>query len=148
MSSARDALACAIEAQRALHAETWPAGARLRVRMGVHTGEPKPAGDCYIGLDVHRASRICAAASGGQVLLSAAARGCLGHDDEDGVALRDSGSHRLQDLRYPEHLFEVVAPGLPLGGAPLKSVTRRPNNLPAQATSFVGRAAQIAEIAG
>jgi class 3 adenylate cyclase len=107
---AGDAVGAAVAAQRGLAAIPWPEGAELRVRMGLHTGEAAVQGTTYVGLDVHRAARICSAAHGGQVLVSRATRelvaGALAGDD---VALRDIGPRELRDLVRPEHLFEVVA---------------------------------------
>jgi class 3 adenylate cyclase len=107
---ARDAVAAAVAAQRALATVRWPDGVDVRVRMGLHTGEAAVQGTTYVGLDVHRAARICSAADGGQVLVSRTTRelvaGALAGDD---VTLRDLGPRALRDLVRPEHLFEVVA---------------------------------------
>jgi predicted ATPase/class 3 adenylate cyclase len=141
------AVAAATDAQRALHAEPWPRGVQLRVRMGLHTGEPKVTEDeNYAGLDVHRAARISAAANGGQVLLSADTREHLLREGYPSLVLRDTGSHRLKDLLYPEHLFELSVPGIPERLAPIRSLSNRPNNLPAQPTAFVGREREVSEI--
>jgi len=143
---ARDALASAVAAQRALTKHPWPDGASLRVRMGLHTGEPVSSTGDYVGLDVHRAARICAAGHGGQILLSDAVSGLTGRDLPSGVSLRDLGTYRLKDLRDPEHLFQVLHAGLPSDFPSLKSLDVRPNNLPVQLTSFIGRVREIAEI--
>jgi class 3 adenylate cyclase len=82
-ASARQAVLCALEIQRALAAQDWPGGAR--VRIGVHTGQAVPAGGAYTGLAVHRAARICAAARGGQVLVSQPTRDLI-EDEEEGRA--------------------------------------------------------------
>ncbi|HUG38092.1 MAG TPA: AAA family ATPase, partial [Candidatus Limnocylindrales bacterium] len=132
------------EAQRALAAHPWPDGADLRVRMGLHTGEPTPSGGGYVGLDLHRAARICAAGHGGQVLLSDAIRGLAGRAVPDGVGLRDLGEHRLKDLQHPEHLFQLLIPGLPSEFPPLRTLEARPHNLPLQATTLLGRAREVA----
>ncbi|HYN18133.1 MAG TPA: adenylate/guanylate cyclase domain-containing protein, partial [Actinomycetes bacterium] len=92
-TAAADAMAAAAEAQVALAAADWPGGAGPRVRMGVHTGSPLVVDDDYVGIDVHRAARICSAAHGGQVLLSEATRGAA--DPGDGQAMRDLGHHHL-----------------------------------------------------
>jgi DNA-binding SARP family transcriptional activator/class 3 adenylate cyclase len=107
-----DAVLAAVEAQRALGAHSWPDGARVRVRIGVHTGEPTPGGDRYFGLGVHRAARICAAANGGQILVSGATRELVEEDLPGDVSLRELGAYRLKDFERPEHLFEVQAEGL------------------------------------
>jgi class 3 adenylate cyclase len=107
---ARDGVGAAVAAQRRLAAVTWPDGVVLRVRMGLHTGEAAVRGATYVGLDVHRAARICSAAHGGQVLVSRATRELVaGGPHGDDVMLRDLGPRELRDLVRPEHLFEVVA---------------------------------------
>jgi predicted ATPase/class 3 adenylate cyclase len=138
-------LRAALAAQRELAEHPWPEGAAIRVRMGLHTGEGRLGGDDYVGIDVNRAARIAAAGHGGQVLLSDATRGLVEHDLPGGVTIRDLGSHRLKDIAHPEHLFDLLVDGLPSDFPPLKSLDARPNNLPLQLTSFVGRGDQIAE---
>jgi DNA-binding NarL/FixJ family response regulator/class 3 adenylate cyclase len=103
-----DAIEAAVSAQRALAAHRWPAGQAVRVRMGVHTGEPKVSRGRYVGLGVHRGARICAAAHGGQILISKAVQELVHEDLPRGVALRDLGAHSLKDLDRPEHIFQVV----------------------------------------
>jgi predicted ATPase/class 3 adenylate cyclase len=142
---ARDAILAAVAAQRAITAHPWPPGATVRVRMGIHTGEPLLAETEYAGIDVHRAARICALGHGGQIVLSQAA-GLLAADLPEGTSLRDLGMHRLKDLKQPEHLFQVVHPDLPSEFPPLKSLDARPNNLPRQLTSFIGRETEIDEV--
>jgi YVTN family beta-propeller protein len=110
---AKDAVAAAIAAQRALAASAWPDGLVVRVRMGLDTGEPVVGTDRYVGLGVHRTARIMAAGHGGQILLSATTHN-LAHDElPDGVVLRDLGEQRLKDLDRPVRLYQVVAPGMP-----------------------------------
>jgi class 3 adenylate cyclase len=106
---ARDAVAAAIESQRALARQAWPDGARLRVRMGIHTGEPTLGSEGYIGLGVHRAARICSVGHGGQILLSDATRQLIEDELPSGCELKDLGVHRLKDLDRPEHLFQALA---------------------------------------
>ncbi|MDR7419329.1 MAG: adenylate/guanylate cyclase domain-containing protein [Armatimonadota bacterium] len=144
-ASAARAVAAAVAAQRALTDFAWPEDAIVRVRMGVHTGEGTPAAGDYVGLDVHRAARICAAAHGGQILVSHATRALVEANLPTGIILRSMGEHRLKDLLRPEHLFQVVAPGLPEEFPPLRTLDRAPNNLPTQLTSFVGRERELAE---
>jgi predicted ATPase/class 3 adenylate cyclase len=142
-ATARGALSAAIDAQRELAAASWPEGAEVRVRMGVHTGEPLSASTGYVGLDVHRAARICAAGHGGQILVSQAARSLLGSSIPDDAQLRDLGDHRLRGIESAERLFQVVAPGLRTEFPPVRSLDTLPNNLPRQLSSFVGREAEI-----
>ena len=117
-SRARAAVDAALAAQRALAAFPWPEAGVVRVRMGVHSGEPAVGGKRYVGLGVHRAARICAAAHGGQVLLSGAARELVEDGLPDGVGIEDLGEHRLKDIDRPEHLFQLVAAGLAAGFPP------------------------------
>jgi predicted ATPase/class 3 adenylate cyclase len=145
-SRARDAVGTAVAAQRVLTGHTWPDVASLRVRMGVHTGEPVSGTSGYVGLDVHRAARICAAGHGGQVLLSDTTHALVAKDLPAEVSLRDLGEHRLKDLAGPHRLFQVVATDLPAEFPPLKSLDVLPNNLPVQLTSFIGREREKAEV--
>jgi WD40 repeat protein/class 3 adenylate cyclase len=110
---AMDAVQCAAEVQRALLSQSWPSGESLRVRMGLHTGEPLIASTGYVGMDVHRAARIGDAGHGGQILLSQTTRELVAHDLPAGMALRDLGEHRLKDLKYPTTLYQLVVDGLP-----------------------------------
>jgi predicted ATPase/class 3 adenylate cyclase len=133
------AVRAAVDAQRDL------AGTEVRVRMGLHTGEGRLGGDDYVGIDINRAARIAAAGHGGQVLLSDATRSLVQRDLPDGVAVRDLGNHRLKDIEDPEHLFDLVIEGLSSTFPPPRTLDARPNNLPLQLTSFVGRETEIAE---
>jgi predicted ATPase/class 3 adenylate cyclase len=140
-----DAVAAAAAAQRALAAAEWPKGVRLRVRMGLHTGEAERAGRDYAGLDVHRAARISAAAHGGQVLLSSATHALTERALPDGVRLRDLGEHRLKDLSLPEHLHQLCIEGLPVEFPPPRTLDAGRDALPAQPTTFIGRERELAE---
>jgi class 3 adenylate cyclase len=104
-SRAKDAVAAAVAGQQALAKHPWPAGASLRVRMGLHTGEAVSSTGDYIGLDVHRAARICSVGHGGQILVSQAVKILIAPDSPVCASLRDLGAHRLKDLKDPEHLF-------------------------------------------
>ncbi|HKD95017.1 MAG TPA: adenylate/guanylate cyclase domain-containing protein, partial [Gaiellaceae bacterium] len=137
-SRAKDAVAAAVEGQRRLAEHDWPDGAELRVRMGLHTGEPAAAGQRYVGLGVHRAARISAAGHGGQVLVSQATRELLRDDPLPDVSLRDLGEHQLKDLDEPERLYQLVAPGLDETFPPLKTAAPAP---------FEGREEELAEAA-
>jgi predicted ATPase/class 3 adenylate cyclase len=140
------AVRAAVAAQRGLAAHDWSPGPPVRVRMGVHTGEGTLGGDDYVGLDVHRAARIADAAHGGQVIVSEATRGLVRHALPAGVSLRDLGVHRLRGLADTEHLHELVVEGLASDFPPPRTLDARPNNLPLQLTSFVGREKEIAEV--
>jgi class 3 adenylate cyclase/CheY-like chemotaxis protein len=99
----------AIAAQRAISAHSWPEDAELRIRMGMHTGEAIYADKDYLGVDVHKAARICFAGHGGQILLSQATHEAVPPELER----RELGSYRLRGLPTPERIFQLVAPGLP-----------------------------------
>src|SRR4051794_14665475 len=110
---ASDAIAAAVTAQRSLASRRWPEGVDVRVRMGIHTGEAEVCQHDYVGLDVHRAARICAAGHGGQVLISGSTCELVARELPFDVALRDLGEHRLKDLDHPERLFQLVVGDLP-----------------------------------
>jgi predicted ATPase/class 3 adenylate cyclase len=133
----------AAAAQKALAEHDWPDGSAVRVRMGLHTGEGIPGGDNYVGLDVHRAARIAAAAHGGQVLISSATRALVEHILPEETTLRDLGDHRLRDLDHPERLYQLSVTGLPSDFPPPKTLDARPNNLPSRLTRFIGRESEI-----
>ena len=139
-AAAPDAVGCCLAAQRALAAHDWPDGLAVRVRMGLHTGEPAQHEDNYVGMDVHRAARIAATAHGGQVVLSEATRRLA-----PGTSVRDLGFHRLKDIEEAERIYQLLAPGLPADFPPLKSLGT-PTSLPAPATPLVGRDDELAAL--
>jgi predicted ATPase/class 3 adenylate cyclase len=143
---ARDGVMAAISAQRVLAGHVWPMGAVVRVRMGVHTGEPVLVGGSYVGLDVHRAARICAAGHGGQVLISQATRELVEHDLPEDVSFRALGEHRLKDLEHTEHLSQLVISGVPADFPPLRTMGIRSGNLRPSSTDFIGREEEVATI--
>jgi class 3 adenylate cyclase len=120
---ARDAVAGAVAAQRALSAHDWPDGAEVRVRMGLHTGEPSVGDEGYLGLDVVRAARICSAGHGGQILLSETTRVLLGNDLPGGVSVVDLGQQNLKDVQH-ERIFQLSLEG-DESVPPLKTETRK-----------------------
>jgi class 3 adenylate cyclase len=117
---ARDAVAAAVDAQRALRDHEWPEGKELRVRMGLHTGEPHMGEEGYLGLDVVRAARISAAGHGGQILISETTRALLGNQLPDGVAVHDLGQQELKDVQH-EHIYELTIDGRAASPKPLKT---------------------------
>ena len=122
----------------------------MRVRMGVHTGEADVRQDDYVGLDVHRAARICAAGHGGQVLISSSTRELVADELPHDVALRDLGEHRLKDLDRPEHLFQLVVGDLPADFPPLASLSPGSggaNGLPPSPNRTIGREDDVRAIA-
>jgi len=114
---ARDAVAGAVEAQRAHAAESWPAGETVRVRIGLHTGEPALHEEGYVGLDVVRAARICTVGRGGQILLSETTRALIGSGLPDGVSVFPLGQRHLRGIDEPERVFEIAIEGIELGAA-------------------------------
>src|SRR3989440_2024607 len=143
---ATDALAAAVDVQRALALHSWSDGIAVRMRIGLHTGEPQRSPDGYVGLDVHHAARIMNAGHGGQVLLSQATRELVQYNLPDGVSLCDLGEHHLKDLEHPCHLFQLVMAGLPSDFPPLKTLDIHPHNLPVQLTPLIGRQKEVDEI--
>ena len=143
---ALDAIRAVVQCQHELAAHNWTDGVSLRVRMGLHTGEPQISSSGYIGMDVHRAARIAAAGHGGQVLISQTTCDLVKSELPEGVNLRDLGEHRLKDLRQPKHLYQLVIAGLPSDFPPLKSLNISSPSLPIQLTSFIGRETELAEI--
>jgi len=135
---ARDAITAAVRIQRRIFASDWPDGLSVRVRVGLHTGEPALTLTGYIGMDVHRASRICSAARGGQIVMSSTTRELVAGDIPAGLGLRDLGLQALKDIDEPEHLYElvfqdaVVAPVAPPAPGLVES-TRAAGGAPARA---------------
>src|SRR3954451_5979603 len=162
-ASAKDAVAAAADAQRALVSHDWVDENEIRVRMGLHTGEPRVVEGRYVGLDVHQAARVMAAAHGGQVVVSESTHALL----DDDTPLRDLGEHRLKDIVRPQRLYQLELEGLPsdfpplatldnrpnnpaVGGRPsdsppLATLDNRPTNLPVQPNAFIGRERELAE---
>ena len=101
---ATDAIKAAVDAQRSLASHVWPESLEVRLRMGLHTGEPLSWDEGYVGIDVHRAARIAHVGHGGQVLLSATTAPLVRGELPEGVALLDLGRHRLKDIKYPDPL--------------------------------------------
>ena len=142
------ALTAAAAMQRGLSEADWPHQASVRVRMGLHTGEARPAsaasGVDYVGFEVSRASRIAAAAHGGQVLVSDTTESLVRDLLSPGLTLRDLGEHRFKDLVRPQRIYQLVVDGLPESFPSLRSLDSTPNNLPTQTTTFIGRERELA----
>ena len=109
---ARDAVAAAVDVQRAHVEHSWPDGERVRVRIGLHTGEPAVGTDGYVGIDVVRAARLAATGQGGSVLLSETTRALLGSSLPDGVSVHALGERRLKDINEPERIYELEIDGV------------------------------------
>lgn len=145
-SSSTSAVLAAGDLQRALEREAWPLPRPLRARLAVHTGEADLRdGDDY-GTAPSRCARLRALANGGQVLLSSTTAALVRAELPQEITLRDPGVHRLKDLTSSEHIFKLLHPELPSEFPPLRSVDVRPTNLPVQATSFIGREPELAEV--
>jgi predicted ATPase/DNA-binding CsgD family transcriptional regulator len=137
---ASDALAAAIDAQRALSLQAWPTAEPIRVGIALHTAETESGEDGYsLGGAVERCARLRAIAHGGQTILSRATGDLVAGHLPEGVLLADLGEHRLRDLGRAEVVFGVLGDGLQAEFPPLRSLSAWPNNLPEQSTSFVGR---------
>ncbi len=143
---AGDAVAAAAAAQYTLDQHPWPGGRKLRVRMGLHTGEPALVEGHYIGMDVHRAARISQAGHGGQVLLSQTTYDLVASGLPRGVRIRDLGAHRLKDLQGVQRVYQLALDGLPDQFPPLKTLDAYPHNLPLQLTPLFGREADVARL--
>ncbi len=163
---ATDAVKAAVEAQRALAEHAWPEGEEVRVRMGLHTGEPlEISQEGYVGVDVHRAARIAHVGHGAQVLLSETTTPLVRDELPGGVSLLNLGRHRLKDMRRPERIHQLDIEGLPAEFPPLNSLEALPPEVPinmgpvklpsfleemeeAPAPVFVGRECELEELDG
>jgi predicted ATPase/class 3 adenylate cyclase len=143
---ARDAFLGAIGAQRALVGHAWPEDVEVRVRMGLHTGEPVVSAAGYVGLDVHRAARISAAAHGGQIVLSETTKQLLGDVLPEGVRLEDLGEHWLKDMPRPERLYQAEVEGLRTEFPPLRAGSTGARSLPSRALPLIGRESELSAI--
>ena len=117
---AKDAVAGAVAAQQELAAHEWPQGVEVKVRMGLHTGEPTVGEEGYLGMDVVRAARICSAGHGGQILLSETTRALLGNSIPEGTEIRDLGEAHLKDVQH-ERIFQLALPDQTDAFPPLKT---------------------------
>jgi len=143
-ASAREAVQAAVAGQLALDGHPWPDGAAVRDRMGIHTGEPRNATEGYVGLDVHRAARICSAGHGGQILISQTTRDLVAEDLRAPLGMVDLGTHRLRSLDGPaQRLYQVTGPGLARDFPPPRTGDAPRNNIRLEVTSFVGRDREI-----
>ena len=142
--SARNGVLAAVELQRKLAREPWPSDSALRVRIGIHTGEPDLGEEGYVGMDVVVAARVCSAGHGGQVVVSRATRDFVGDDDASGISFQPLGSHRLKDVPGSHALFQAVAPDLEGSFPPLS--THAGTTLPALHHRLVGRKDDLAAI--
>src|SRR5687768_9653219 len=149
--NAPDALNAALAVQRKLGSAEWQGSSPLRARIALHTGEAEQKGSDYLGDDLHRAARVMDAGHGGQILLSLVTselvREAMRRDpDLMGVELRELGVYGLRDIKRPERIFQVVAPGLRTTFPPLRTEGAFFTNLPTELSPFVGRSEEIAAL--
>ena len=141
-----DALAAMLDAQQKVAAEDFAAVDGLRVRVALHTGSADERDGDYFGPALNRVARLLAVGHGGQVLMSGVTRDLAYDSLPKGATLVDLGSHRLRDLAEPERVWQLDITGLPNAFPALRSLDARPNNLPIQSTSFVGREHDVADV--
>jgi class 3 adenylate cyclase len=130
---AREAVGAAVEVQREHAAHAWPHDAHVRVRIGLHTGEPAVHDEGYLGLDVVRAARICTAAPGGHVLLSETTRALLGSALPEGVSVFPLGERHLKGIDEPERIYELEIEGVETDDEPETVPPPEPPSPPAPA---------------
>lgn len=144
--AATDAATAAIDAHRELAVEDWGPIGRLCVRIAIHSGEVERRGDHFFGPALFRVARLQALAHGEQTLVSAVTARLLSAGLPANASLRDLGIHRLKDLGEPEHVYQLLHPELRAAFPALRSLGARPNNLPRQLSSFIGRDGEMAEL--
>jgi class 3 adenylate cyclase len=135
---AREAVAAAVAAQRAHAAHEWPEGENVRVRMGLHTGEPAVGAEGYLGVDVVRAARLSAAGSGGHVLLSETTRALIGSSLPEGVSIHPLGERRMKDIEEPERVYQLAIDGV-------EQTEAEPASAPASAADWERRHQELAD---
>ena len=140
---ATDAVSAAIALQRALADYSWPEGISVRIRIGLHTGEPLLTSEGYVGPDLQQAARIMDAGHEGQILLSQTTSNLVEQDLPDDVKLDDLGEHRFKDLGRPRRIFQLLLLDIPANFPPLKTLDTYPTNLPVQHSPFIGREQEV-----
>ena len=144
--NSNDAVKASHDAQMKLNSEKWEE-AEIKVRMGIHSGNVEWNGKRYIGyITLARTQRVMSAAYGGQVLISEDAYIQLTEKEKIEISYRDLGDRRLKDLIQPVKIYQLISKGLPSDFPPLKTLDARPNNLPVQLTSFIGREEEIKKV--
>ncbi|HYM49863.1 MAG TPA: NB-ARC domain-containing protein [Candidatus Limnocylindrales bacterium] len=143
---AQDAAACALTLQREFAREPWPAGARLQIRITLHTGEAQLRAGQYYGIALARCARVLSACHGGQILMTAATQQLLADEPPPRSALRDLGFHRLKDLERPEHVYQLDDLDRPMEFPAIRSVLDAHSNLPIPLTAFIGRQDELGEL--
>jgi predicted ATPase/class 3 adenylate cyclase len=145
-ASAAEAVLSAARAQRQLYAENWQMESPIRVRMALHTGQVEQHSGDYVGSSLNHIGRLLAICHGGQTLLTLVTEELVRDQLPAGARLLDLGKHRLRDLLYPEHIYQLVMEGLPENFPPLQSLDLYPNNLPILLTNFIGRKHDLEQI--
>ncbi len=146
-ADAGDAVRGAVAMQIALAAERWPDDTgELRIRVAIHTGDAIADKGDYFGPTLNRVARLMSAAHGGQIVVSAATARLLSETLANEWSLIDLGSHRFRDLTEPQHVFQLTAPGLEGQFPALASLDSRPNNLPSQLSTFIGRESELSQL--
>jgi predicted ATPase len=145
-ATATEALSAAVEIQRSLAQQDWQPIGELQVRIGLHTGAVEEREGDYFGPPLNRLARLLAAGHGGQILLSLATQELVRDELPEDIKLHDLGLHRLRDLQRPEHIYQVLAPGLKQDFPALRTLDSRPHNLPVQVTPFIGRQSELAAV--
>src|SRR5438034_5419134 len=147
-ASAVAAVEAAGACQLALNGETWPEGAALRVRMGLHTGEAHVQDGDYVDhAPINRCARVKAAGHGGQVLVTQATRNLVEGRLGGGFGLQRLGEFRLRDLSQPELIYQLTHADLPADFPPIRTVAERSGNLPLPVSSFIGRVRELEQTA-
>lgn len=141
--AARAAVQAAIDGQLAIAGHGWPDGIAVSDRMGVHTGEPWGVSEEYVGLDVHRAARVCAAGHGGQILISHTTHALIADELRSPLGMIDLGVHHLRSLDSAMRLYQVTGPGLARDFPPPRTAEAPRSNLQLEVTSFIGREREI-----
>ena len=141
--TATRAVDAAVSAQRALLDQPWPDGVRIRVRMGIHTGEAVERGGDYFGSTLNRGARVMAAGHGGQVLMTSTTHGALDGTRQTSI---DLGEHALRDIDGVERIFQIVAVGLDADFPEIRTVADSRTRLPTQRSSLVGRDDDVADV--
>lgn len=144
--SAQAAIEATVNAQKLLLAEDWGVTGSIKVRMGLHTGTAEERDDDYFGPTLNRAARLMSTAHGGQIIISGITYDMLRAYKPSEFQWRDMGHHRLKDLSQPEHIYQVVAAGLPTDFPPLKTLDNRLTNLPVQPAPLIGRDKEVEEV--
>jgi predicted ATPase/class 3 adenylate cyclase len=140
---ASEAVTAAAALQRALATHDWPGDVEVKVRLGIHTGEPTVTSGGYTGLDVHRAARICSSGHGGQILISSTTAELVETTLPDGLGLVELGSYRFKDFTFAERVYQLDVAGLPVTFPPLRTLEVG-NRLPGQHRSLIGRERELA----